>query len=384
MSMLPPDVGSPSPPGSMAPGRSRVAASSPNPDFARVWAQVMPAADNRAEGSTVQVRQGDTLIGLVKAHHRQQGLPIGEAQAFRLARQVAADNGIANPNLIHPGQRIDFARLQLPPLARATPAEQASTVSTEQALASRHWGVPSPVPARLPWAPSTTAPPSAANATNSAPQTTALADGAPASEHPVLERTLQRAVGKGFVLAADMPAVRERILALAERYQFAPDDFARLSLMESGGLNPQASNGHCHGIIQFCDGPARGAASVGYRQNPRDILGLNLLQQLDLVDRYFAQAGLSQNPGKGRIGLDDLYLTVLTPAARSEKRRDAPLDIAGPQASYLHVDRDRQKPITRNSIVQGLHAYTHSVLQGSGMARSPDAQLAQNLSVWPR
>ena len=143
-------------------------------------------------------------------------------------------------------------------------------------------------------------------------------------------------------------------------------------------MNPQASNGHCHGIIQFCDGPARGAASVGYKNNPRDILGLSLLKQLDLVDRYFSQAGLGQNNEAAKISLDELYLTVLTPAARSEQRRHVALDIAGPQASYLHVDRDRQKPITRDSIVQGLYAYTNQLLQSASAARKPQQQYAQN------
>jgi hypothetical protein len=192
----------------------------------------------------------------------------------------------------------------------------------------------------------------------------------------VLDRTLTRALDKGYLAAGEVPAVRQRILELSQRYRFAPDDFARLSLMESG-MNPQASNGHCHGIIQFCDGPNRGAASVGYRNNPRDILGLGLLQQLDLVDRYFAQVGLGQEPGGQRIGLDDLYLSVLTPAARSEKRPDAALGIAGPQASYLHVGQNRQNPITRNSILEGLYAYTNNVLQTAGSNRMASRQATQ-------
>lgn len=315
----------------------------------------------------VEVQAGDTLIGLVKAHYRQQGQPISETQAYGLAHQVAADNRIENPNLILVGQKIDFARLQMPPLARAGPGTQDLALSAEKTLASRHWGTPTPVPARLPMG-----------------SEVSISPGEQGGSHPVLDRTLERAVSKGFVPAADLPAVRERILSLSERYRFAPDDFARLSLMESGGMNPQASNGHCHGIIQFCDGPGRGAASVGYRNNPKAILGLNLLQQLDLVDRYFAQAGVGQDSGSGRVGLDDLYLSVLTPAARSEKRRDAPLDIAGPQASYLHVDRDRQKPITRNSILQGLYAYTNAVLQGPALTRTAVQQYAQTAADTPR
>ena len=102
-----------------------------------------------------------------------------------------------------------------------------------------------------------------------------------------------------------------------------------------------------------------------------------LLQQLDLVDRYFTQVGLSPENGQGRVSLDDLYLSVLTPAARAERRRDVALDIAGPQASYLHVDRDRQKPITRESLTAGLYAYTNAVLQGNAGARGALRQFAQ-------
>ena len=361
MSLLPPKLGTPVPlPAAAAVGTAAPAAvgarAAGATGFAHVWAQVAPGQS----GSQVRVQAGDTLIGLVKAHYRQQGLPIDEGQAFRLAHQVAADNGIANPNLIHPDQQIDFARLNLPALARAPAAAPESPASTELALAQRHWATPTPVPRQL--------------------ASQALGSEAPDTEarHPVLERTLARAVDKGFVPAADLPAVKARVLALADRYRFSPDDFARLTLMESGGMNPQASNGHCHGIIQFCDGPARGAASVGFKNNPRDILGLSLLKQLDLGDRYFSQAGLGQNNESAKISLDELYLTVLTPAARSEKRRHVALDIAGPQASYLHVDRDRQKPITRDSITQGLYAYTNTLLQSALATRRPLQQYAQS------
>ena len=361
MSLLPPTLGTPVPTAAATAGPGMPAAEpARGAGFAQVWAQMGP----NAAGKPVRVQAGDTLIGLVKAHYRQQNLPIDEAQAFRLAHQVAADNGIANPNLIYPEQQIDFARLNLPALARAPADPSHGQASTEQALAQRLWSTPTPVPRQL-----------ASLALTPEAQATD-------SDTPVLDRTLARAMDKGYVPAADVAAVKARVLALSERYRFAPDDFARLTLMESGGMNPQASNGHCHGIIQFCDGPARGAASVGYKNNPRDILGLGLLQQLDLVDRYFSQAGLGQNGGPSgdaaKISLDELYLTVLTPAARSEKRRNVALDIAGPQASYLHVDRDRQKPITRESISQGLYAYTNAVLQGALATRRPLQQYAQS------
>lgn len=325
--------------------------------FGQIWANV------NGNTSTVEVLPGDTLIGLVKAHYRQQGLPLTESQAYQLAHQVAADNGILNPDRILPGQSVDFARLQLPTLARTSGPAGMAFMTTENALANRYWRTPSPVPATL---------------SSSGPSSVgAVTEAIKGGNHPVLEQTLLRAVDKGYIPADDLPAVRARVQALAERFRFSPDDFARLTLMESGGMNPKASNGHCHGVIQFCDGPGRGAASVGFRDNPRAILGLPLLQQLDLVDRYFTQLGMGSENRQTPLSLDDLYLSVLMPAARSEKRRDVALDIPGPQASYLHVDRDRQKPITRDSLVAGLYAYTNAVLMGN-QARSAAMQLARN------
>lgn len=318
--------------------------------FGQVWSNV------NGDQAKVTVQSGDTLIGLVKAHHRQQGLAITETQAYRWAHRIAAENGIANPDRILPGQRIDFASLQLPALARATEPWNTPFTTAENALANRPWQTPTPVPPTL------------------------LPQAVPDQGYPVLDQTLQRAVDKGYIPAGDLPAVRSRVLSMADRFRFSPDDFARLTLMESGGMNPKASNGRCHGIIQFCDGPARGAASVGYRDNPKAILGLPLLQQLDLVERYFSQLGLGTEDAQSTLSMDDLYLSVLMPAARSEKRRHVALDIPGPQASYLHVDRDRQKPITRDSLTAGLYAYTNAVLLGAA-SRHPAQQWARQLPL---
>lgn len=320
--------------------------------FAQVWAQLTPQS-----GATVTVQQGDTLIGLVKAQHRQQGLPISEQRAYRLAHQIAADNRITNPDWIRPGQKIDFSRLHAPtqPVpALAPPGALDVPVATKTTLEQIRPAAPGAWPL------------------------------AGSAAHPVLDQVLQRAVGKGFIPVADLAGVRTKILQLADKYRFEPDDFARLSLLESGGMNPQASNGHCHGVIQFCDGPARGAAAVGYGGKPQAILGMSLLQQLDLVDRYFSKVGMPDRPD--RQGLDELYLAVLSPAARQERRADAPLAIAGPQASLLHVGRDTRNPITRASLIAGLHAVTDRVLSAASGRKSPArlyAEVAQPASPMP-
>jgi hypothetical protein len=312
------------------------------PAFGQMMAQVTQRP------GLVQVQAGDTLIGLVKAQYAQNQLPISEGQAMRLAHQVAAHNGIGNPNMIKTGQKVDFSGLPMSDLLRAGYSGPLDlNVRSTQALSKLNPSIASAPPT------------STMKALAARPVTQAKASSSSVG-HPILDRTLERAVAKGFVAAAEVPAVRNKVLTLAQRYNFKPDDFARLTLMESGGMNPQASNGNCHGIIQFCNGPNRGAASVGFKDNPRDILNMGLLQQLDLVDRYFSQAGLrGQGPA---LGLDDLYLAVLTPAARQETRPDAPLPIAGPQARYLHVDQNTQAPITRNSILAGLHSLTQSLL----------------------
>ena len=195
----------------------------------------------------------------------------------------------------------------------------------------------------------------------------------------MLDKTLERAVSKGFIPPHEKQAVMDKILQMSKEHRFKPDDFARLTLMESDGMNPRSTNNRCHGIIQFCDGPDRGAASAGFGQNPRAILSHSVLQQLDMVGKYFDDTGLKNF---GPAGLDDLYLTVLTPAARNETRPDANLNIAGPQASYLHVNRDTKAPITRASILQGLH---QNAMDRLGLknenGQSPAAARAQAIRV---
>lgn len=254
----------------------------------------------------VTVQRGDTLMSLTRRQLGSAASQFSNSQILQLAQTVARENGIDDPNNIMPGQAINMAQM-----------------STTAALQLRQAEV-----ARA-----------------------QLNLNGPTVNTPTLDKTLQRAVAKGYMASTELAAVRDKIISLGKRHHFAPDDFARMTLMESDGLNPRASNGSCHGIIQFCAGGNRGAASAGYGQNPKEIMNLSVLQQLDLVDKYFSDTRLKDF---GPASLDDLYLTVLTPAARSETRVDAPLNINGKQASYLYEGRDTSGVITRNSIVEGL------------------------------
>jgi hypothetical protein len=291
---------------------------------------------------------------------------------------VAQSNKLPNANLIHPGQRINLeslnltlAQSQMANRAVVTSAANTNTNINRGLVANAVSGQPNP-PTNINSGANSNSSTNRQSSVNSTTQLQLLSR-VDQGGNPVLEKTLNRAVDKGFIPAQDKQAVMNKIIQLSQQHRFAPDDFARLSLMESDGLNPKANNGRCFGIIQFCDGPDRGAASVGFASNPKAILGRSALDQLDMVGKYFEDTGLKSY---GPVGLDDLYLTILTPAARNETRPNVALNIPGPQAAFLHVNRDTRAPITRNSILAGLHQNANERL-GVEVAQRPNLQAAR-------
>ncbi len=331
--------------------RSQLAYARTAPAFTRAMASASQSGALAPEGSvaawSTSVRSGQTLTGIVREQMAARGVNISNNEAMRLAQTVARSNNIANPNMIHPGQKLNLDSLNFS-LQQAQAVNQA--IAANKAAAAAALVAPAVTPAaNVNTLNTNTAMGNAALAGTAQVQLLARSD---RSGNVVLEKTIDRAIEKGFIPAQDKQAVMNKIVQLSQEHRFAPDDFARLTLMESDGMNPKASNNRCHGIIQFCDGPDRGAASAGFGANPKAILNHSVLQQLDMVGKYFEDTGLKNY---GPVGLDDLYLTVLTPAARSETRPNAALNIPGQQAAYLHVNRDTRAPITRNSILAGLH-----------------------------
>ena len=324
--------------------------SQPNNNFRPKAGSLLP--ESNAAPWSVNVQSGQTLSGIVRDQMAARGVNISSSEALRLSQTVAQSNKLPNANLIHPGQRINLESLNLTvaqsQLANRAVIASAANTNTNINSANRQTAV---------------------NSTTQLQLLSRVDQGG----NPVLEKTLNRAVDKGFIPAQDKQAVMNKIIQLSQQHRFAPDDFARLSLMESDGLNPKANNGRCFGIIQFCDGPDRGAASVGFASNPKAILGRSALDQLDMVGKYFEDTGLKSY---GPVGLDDLYLTVLTPAARNETRPNVALNIPGPQAAFLHVNRDTRAPITRNSILAGLHQNANERL-GVEVAQRPSLQAAR-------
>ena len=321
---------------------------------------------------SVNVQAGQTLSGIVRDQMAARGVNISSSEALRLSQNVAQSNKLQNANLIYPGQKINLDSLNLT-LAQNQMANRAVASSTSNTNTNMNGALLANASSGLPNTPTNIN--SSANRQSAVNSTTQLQllSRVDQGGNPVLEKTLNRAVDKGFIPAQDKQAVMNKIIQLSQQHRFAPDDFARLSLMESDGLNPKANNGRCFGIIQFCDGPDRGAASVGFASNPKAILGRSALDQLDMVGKYFEDTGLKSY---GPVGLDDLYLTVLTPAARNETRPNAALNIPGPQAAFLHVNRDTRAPITRNSILAGLHQNANERL-GVEVAQRPSVQAAR-------
>lgn len=301
------------------------------PGFAKAMEQVQPA-------NVKVIQSGDTLTGIVKEQAQRQGVKLSPSEEYRWAQTLAADSGIQNPNAIFPGQKIQLQNMLNQWQSGQTQTQnQASNLSKPPTQ-----GNPAKGSDKL-----ETVTITAGRTTQTFPKGNYIN----AVAHPVLSQTLDRAVTRGFIPKVEKQDVYNKVLQVANKHNFSPDDFARLTLMESDGMNPQATNARCHGIIQFCDGPARGAAEVGFGQSPKSILGLSVYQQLHLVDTYFDKVGLKK---EGAVPLDELYLAVLQPAARGEKRPEEPLGIPGKQAKYLYEGRDPQAPMTRTSITQGL------------------------------
>jgi hypothetical protein len=299
------------------------------PGFNKALEQVQKTSFTRT------IQPGDTLTSIVREQAQMHGVKLTPSEEFRWTQALAADSGIQNANAIFPGQKVQMQNMLSRWQAGQTqPLTTAQNGSTSNAIPANN---NEPIPTLV--------------VTAARPQQLPKSNYINAVAHPVLSQTLDRAVSRGFIPKVEQQDVYNKVLQVANKHNFSPDDFARLTLMESDGMNPQASNTRCHGIIQFCDGPDRGAAEVGFGKSPKSILGLSVYQQLHLVDTYFDKVGLKK---AGAVPLDELYLAVLQPAARGEKRPEEPLGIPGKQAKYLYEGRDPQAPMTRASITQGL------------------------------
>ena len=323
-----------------------------NADFKKAMQRALgntanPAVTAKPAAATVSpqqytVRPGDNLFLIARRVLEGQGADASDQATTRAATQLARGNSLANPDLILSGQVIDLGALGK--------GDRVTSNARTDALASLAAPVSSKAAATKPIQP---VPKALAN--------------------PIMEKMLDRAVSLQYIGASEKDAVRSKIIAISSEYQAKPDDLATVMLMESDGMNPKANNGHCYGVIQFCDGPNRGAASVGYASNPKNILKLGVMDQLDLVKKYFDETGLKK---MAPATLEDLYLTVLRPASRAERDPRANLQIPGNQAAVLYPGNDRNLPITRQSLLAGLQQNARDKLALDGSRVVPPMRVA--------
>lgn len=95
-----------------------------------------------SKSAVVTVKAGEHLSGLIQKHLQDTpGSPqLSADQLYRVALKVAADNGIANANLIYPEQRIDLSS------AASTAAALAPSSDSPSDLASPGGPIADPVP----------------------------------------------------------------------------------------------------------------------------------------------------------------------------------------------------------------------------------------------
>lgn len=323
-----------------------------NTDFKKAMLHALgntanPAVTAKPAAATVSpqqytVRPGDNMFSIARRVLEGQGADASDQATTRVATQLALGNRLVNPDMIFPGQIINLGALgngdrvashvRVDTLASPAPPVANKAVATLQI--------------------------------QSAPKTLA---------NPIMEKMLDRAVSLQYIGASERDAVRSKMISISSEYQSNADDLATVMLMESDGMNPKANNGHCYGVIQFCDGPNRGAASVGYASNPKNILKLGVMNQLDLVKKYFDETGLKKMASPT---LEDLYLTVLRPASRAERDPRANLQIPGNQAAVLYPGNDRNLPITRQSLLAGLQQNARDKLALDGSRVVPPMRVA--------
>ena len=323
-----------------------------NTDFKKAMLHALgntanPAVTAKPAAATVSpqqytVRPGDNMFSIARRMLEGQGADASDQATTRVATQLALGNRLVNPDMIFPRQIINLGAL-------GNGDRVASRVRVDT-LASPEPPVANKAVATL--------------KIQSAPKTLA---------NPIMEKMLDRAVSLQYIGASERDAVRSKMISISSEYQSNADDLATVMLMESDGMNPKANNGHCYGVIQFCDGPNRGAASVGYASNPKNILKLGVMDQLDLVKKYFDETGLKKMASPT---LEDLYLTVLRPASRAERDPRANLQIPGNQAAVLYPGNDRNLPITRQSLLAGLQQNARDKLALDGSRVVPPMRVA--------
>lgn len=88
---------------------------------------------DRAKSSaprSVEVRAGDTLSEIVHRALKKRGIPFSTPELYQWVDNVAQANGLANPDLIYPGQKIDLSVLYGQPATKVAMTQSMSALPT--------------------------------------------------------------------------------------------------------------------------------------------------------------------------------------------------------------------------------------------------------------
>ena len=315
-----------------------------------------------------EVKAGETLTHIALRSMRKAGLKIESKGIMQTALELAKFNGIKNPNLIIPGQKIDLSIIKSKGLATEVTNNNKFVTKSKLSYTADSQSI-SMISSQQPLKQDRETTSETFPKVSKHIAAIKIENGQNKLQNLVLNKTLNRAIDLGYISNSEAIQAKEKIFSMASRFKFSPDDFARVALMESDGFNPRATNGNCFGIIQFCDGKGRGAASVGLSHDPKKILELNVPDQLDLVSQYFEDTDLNKfKPAS----LDQLYLTILSPVSRDVFNVNEPLSIPGQQAKALHVGGLINAPITKASIVKGLMNHAKTTLSNHFFSKIED------------
>ncbi|MFY8080022.1 MAG: LysM peptidoglycan-binding domain-containing protein, partial [Limnohabitans sp.] len=165
------------------------------------FSKALEQAQQPATSGVRSIKPGDTLTSIVREQAQINGVKLTPSEEFRWTQALAADSGIQNANAIFPGQKIQMQNMlnqwqagknqpqgfaQNPSIAKNT-----SAVKTNESI-------PTIVV-------------TAARPTTSLQKPNYIN----AVAHPVLSKTLDRAVARGFIPKVEQQDVYNKVLQVA-------------------------------------------------------------------------------------------------------------------------------------------------------------------------
>ena len=149
---------------------------------------------------------------------------------------------------------------------------------------------------------------------------------------------------------------RDKVISVGERLGIEANHIMACIALETGRtFNPAIKNPHSSatGLIQFMDSTAEALGTTTER-----LARMDHVEQMDYVEKYFLMTAANIGVPTSAWSLDDLYLSIFSPAA-IKKRPDDPIYRKGQRAYAVNTFHDRNKDgvITKREIGENIHEY---------------------------